>query len=171
MKITLKHQAYVAMSLLALLGFTASGCSPTATTENAAASHDHDHDHDHAEEEEHEHEHRHGEHGGEISILEPGHYEIEWKNDSDSGEVKIYTDAIAEKSAKIEKLTITTKIGDKEPVTYDFTTVEGNVYSLKNTDLATVIDSTSKEDKTTSAKIAVTIDGKEQTAKLVNMHH
>jgi hypothetical protein len=100
--------------LLAVAGFV--GCAPSEADKKAKtkpaeqANHDHDHDHDHA------HVHN-GPHGGKIAVVGDEKYHLEWTHDDDSGKVALYVldkDGKKEVAIAAPKLTVVTKMGDKE---------------------------------------------------------
>ena len=142
------------------LSFMVSGCNPPAAPPAKVE-----------EEHSHSHSHRHGAHGGEIAVVEPGDFDIEWRHNSDNGEVKIYVDEITSAGKKVEKVVVKTSIGSGEPTTYEFTAGADGVYTATNVDLVTAIDASTDEAGGSTANVVVTVDGQEHSALLLNMHH
>ena len=148
---------------LAVLGFNATGCT-NATTKPVAESHDH-------EGEDHDHGHRHGDHGGEIAVLEPGDYDLEWSHNNEDGTVVMHVDAITAKSAKVDSIKVSVKVPEQEAKTYELAKQEDGTYSVKDVELATAIDASGDDESKIEVLATVVVDGKDTTAKLKNMHH
>ncbi len=170
MRLTL--QSFLARNLaaasivgLAVLGFVATGCT-NATTKPVAESHDHE-----GEDHGHEHSHRHGDHGGEIAVLEPGDYDLEWSHNNEDGTVVMHVDAITAKSVKVDSIKVSVKVPDQEAKIYELAKQEDGTYSIKDAELATAIDASGDDESKIEVLATVVIEGKDTTAKLKNMHH
>jgi hypothetical protein len=157
----------IALSFVAAIAFTFSGCQPPAAKAPAKnAEHDHAHDHVH-----------NGPHGGHIMAIGNEEYHAEWTHD-ESGKITFYIlDAAVKKEVPIaaEEITIDVKIGENEPVTYKLAAVnpqdgKSATFETVNQELLGILE-TIKKNKGTVCTLHVTIDGKHFSQKIEEHDH
>lgn len=151
---------------LGVFGLTQAGCTNTAPeTKHTPSANEHGHEgHDHGD---HDHGHEHGAHGGEIVVVEPGDIKVEWTHNHDDGDLTIY---VVDKKA--ESAYINIEMEGKEPKKYELKAgSEANSFSIKDTELVTVIDASETEGSGIKPSVAITADGAEHKAVLKVMHH
>jgi len=164
-----------------LVGVWFTGCTPsseptkteTGGSGQKADEHGHEHGHDH-----HDHAAQ-GPHGGHIVELGQEEYHAEWTHDDESGKVTVYIlDGEMKNEVKIEstEITINTKIGDAEK---DYTLAAEDAgesdppqaakFSVEDKSLVVALEAAGKEG--TSARLKVTIKGKEFTSPITHEAH
>lgn len=151
-------------SLLAtVLALCIFGCQPPATKKVAGPEGDaHAHDHDHE---------AHGPNGGHMIHLEPSDAHAEWTHDDDAGKIAIHLEEIVEFGKKIDSVKVELEVKGEPKKEYDFTLLDKGVYELISPELMTAIEVGSGDKEKVSAKLVVTIDGKQETAMLEHHEH
>ena len=152
----------IAICMLAMASFVA--CQPPATkpTNKPADGDAHAHSHDHD---------AHGPHGGHMIHLEPSGSHAEWTHDDDSGKLAIHLEEVEEFGKKIDSVKVELEVKGEPKKTYDFASAGKGVYELVSQELMTAIEVGSGDKEKVSAKLVVSIEGKEETATLEHHEH
>lgn len=150
----------MAIAILALVAFV--GCHKPAAkpTEAAAGGDAHAHNHE-----------AHGPNGGHMIHLEPSDAHAEWTHDDDSGKLAIHLEEIVEFGKKIDFVKVELEVKGEPKKSYDFTSFKSGLYELISQELMTAIEVGSGDKEKVSAKLIVSIDGKEETAFLEHHEH
>ena len=151
-----------------------SGCDNKTTLKddgiNGVAAIKADNDPSIAPSEESDHsDHQHGIHGGEITIVQPGGYPIEWVHNDDSS-MTLYFDSVTEKKMTPEGVMIKVATNGKAGKTYNLKSGADSTFVSDDKELSTAVDASGKEDDKMTSTLMFKVDGKEQTGKLYDMH-
>jgi len=170
--VRIQSKWFVSAALAAVVGTV--GCGDSATPPTNAASHA---DHDHATDRHEEHAHpAEGPHHGVLVELGAEEFHAEVVHDDDAGAVTVYLlDSTAKEAAFSEatEISINLKNGDKpEQYTLTAKTTEGQAsgknseYSLASKELLDAL-----HDKSTTAKLSLTINGKPYAGTIEHADH
>jgi hypothetical protein len=156
----MKLTKYTASALAVVTMFGLLGCQPPAAkVEPKGDAHAH---HDHA---------AHGPHGGHMVHLEPSGSHAEWTHDDDAGKLAIHLEEIEELGKKVDFVKVELDIKGEPKKTYDFASAGKGVYELVSPELLTAIEVGSGDKEKVSAKLIVSIDGKEESVVLEHHDH
>jgi hypothetical protein len=156
----MKSTTYTALAMAVVSFVTLSGCQPPAAkVEPKGDAHAH---HDHA---------AHGPHGGHMVHLEPSGSHAEWTHDDDAGKLAVHLEEIEEFGKKIDFVKVELDIKGEPKKTYDFASAGKGVYELVSAELLTAIEVGSGDKDKVSAKLIVSIDGKEESVVLEHHEH
>ncbi len=73
----------------------------------------------------------------------------------------MYVNGITDKSAKVDKISVEVTVPNQEAKTYELAKQEDGTYSIENAELVTAIDASGDEASGITAKVSVTVDGKD----------
>lgn len=152
MRFLVRHfLAVVAFAMIAPIGLLFTGCdSPVVAESGQSNDHDEDghddHDHDaHGRDDHDGHDHghsdAHGPNGGEMVHLHPGHANLEWTHDEETGELVVYVDSLAD---QVDSVRVELNVTGSEMRTIDFESAElaegAKVFRVTDPGLVTAID-------------------------------
>jgi hypothetical protein len=148
---------FFCLILIATLGTT--GCKPSVPSGKNQDGHDH-----HAEEAD-------GPNGGHMVHLEPSDAHAEWVHDEDTGKLTVHLDEAILASKKIDGVRIELEVKGAPKKTYDLVANEKRAYELTSPELLTAIEVGAGDAEKVTATLIVTVDGKEESAKLEHHEH
>jgi hypothetical protein len=146
-------------SLVLTVSIGITGCQPTVSSNKSPDAHDH-----------HAHE-AHGPNGGHMVHLEPSDAPAEWVHDDDAGKISVHLDKFVSGGKKIEGARIELEIKGEPKKTYDLVPNDKNAYELISPELLTALEVGSGKAVTVAATLIVTVDGKEESAKMEHHEH
>ncbi len=175
----MKRISYLLL-LTAWIGF-ATGCE-TKTSKQAGISspsktdhgHDDHDDHDHADDHSGHH-HDEGANGGHMEHFDTNKsVHFEWTHDDKEGTLGFYFEEIVAQGAKVESVKVDVVLDGETrsfPVPADESAkIKGTAFKVKNGELLTLVEASGKDAKGPQAKLIIVIDGKTESALLVDEH-
>jgi len=103
--------------------------------------------------------------------LEPSGSHAEWTHDDDAGKLAIHLEEVEESGKKVDSVKVELELKGEPKKTYDFSPAGKGVYELVSPELLTAIEVGSGDKDKVSAKLVVSIDGKEETVVLEHHEH